>query len=59
MSAMRQFALNWGLLGASVLLALPTLLSIADTTQAEEWEEDIPGGDPYEEQQHEQDIKSV
>jgi hypothetical protein len=57
MSAMGQFALNWGILTAALIIALPTFLSITDTTYAEEWEEDIDDSNSYEERQHHQDIK--
>jgi hypothetical protein len=38
---MKQFAMNWGILVAALLVALPTFLVISDKTMAQEWEEDI------------------
>lgn len=38
---MKQFALNWGILVAALLVALPTFLVISDKTMTQEWEEDI------------------
>jgi len=46
--AMIQFAMNWGILAAALVLALPTFLVISDTTIAQGWEtemqeEDVTG----------------
>ena len=54
---MTQFGMNWGMLAAALLIALPTFLSISDTTIAEEWEKDI-NGEYEEEQQHHQSTKT-
>lgn len=42
---MKQFALNWGILAAALLVALPTFLVISDKTMAQEWEQDIEEDD--------------
>lgn len=47
---MTQFAMNWGILTAALLVALPTFLVITDTTIAEEWEEELEEEEEYEEE---------
>lgn len=33
--------MNWGLLAAAMIIALPTFWTTSDTTEAQEWEEEI------------------